>query len=39
MEIIDNNTCTFCNPDDYRIILSNTHAIAIYGGYPVSPGH
>lgn len=31
--------CPFCNPDSTRILLANTHAIAIYDGFPVSPGH
>ncbi len=31
--------CPFCNLDNSRIIQSNTHAIAIYDGYPISPGH
>lgn len=32
-------TCPFCNLDNSRIIQANTHAIAIFDGYPVSPGH
>lgn len=31
--------CPFCSSDNFRIILSNAHASAIYDGYPVSPGH
>lgn len=31
--------CPFCNLDNTRITLSNVHAIAIYDGFPVSPGH
>jgi len=31
--------CPFCNLDNSRIIQVNTHAIAIFDGYPVSPGH
>lgn len=31
--------CPFCNLDNSRIIQANTHAIAIFDGYPVSPGH
>ncbi|BEH08886.1 HIT family protein [Geobacter sulfurreducens subsp. ethanolicus] len=31
--------CSFCNLDNSRIIQANTHAIAIFDGYPVSPGH
>lgn len=32
-------TCPFCNLDKSRVVLDNTHAIAIYDGFPVSPGH
>jgi diadenosine tetraphosphate (Ap4A) HIT family hydrolase len=31
--------CPFCNPPSERVILSNTLAIAIRDGFPVSPGH
>jgi diadenosine tetraphosphate (Ap4A) HIT family hydrolase len=31
--------CPFCNPDHDRIILANDHAIALYDGFPVTPGH
>ena len=31
--------CPFCNLDKLRIISSNDYAIAIYDGFPVSPGH
>jgi len=31
--------CPFCSLDDSRIILSNTHVIAIFDGFPVSPDH
>lgn len=31
--------CPFCNLGNSRIIQANTHVIAIYDGYPVSPGH
>ncbi len=31
--------CRFCSLDESRIILSNTHVIAIFDGFPVSPGH
>lgn len=33
------HACPFCSPDNTRIILANTHAIAIYDGFPVSFGH
>ena len=32
-------TCLFCNLDNIRIMLKNAHALAIYDGYPISPGH
>jgi len=31
--------CPFCNLDNTKIIIVNNHAIAIYDGYPVIPGH
>jgi len=31
--------CQFCSLNTSRIIISNTHATAIYDGFPVSPGH
>lgn len=31
--------CPFCNLENSRILLTNFHAIAIYDGFPVSPGH
>jgi len=37
--IVKQHACPFCSPDCTRIILSNTRAIAIYDGFPVSPGH
>lgn len=36
---VNQQVCPFCNPDSTRIILSNRHSIAIYDGFPVSPGH
>lgn len=32
-------TCPFCAVAHSRIILENDHAMAIYDGFPVSPGH
>jgi diadenosine tetraphosphate (Ap4A) HIT family hydrolase len=32
-------SCPFCFTNDSRIILYNNHAVAIYDGFPVSPGH
>lgn len=40
--MVDNGTqptCPFCTSDNSKVILSNVHAIAIYDGFPVSPGH
>lgn len=31
--------CPFCTVDPLRIILENDRAMAIYDGFPVSPGH
>lgn len=39
MGIFKQLVCPFCTLDDSRIIQSNDHAIAIYDGFPVSPGH
>jgi diadenosine tetraphosphate (Ap4A) HIT family hydrolase len=39
MEIAKQHICPFCNPDKSRIILANDHAMAIYDGFPVTPGH
>lgn len=32
-------TCPFCTLDHTRIIGSNTHAMAIMDGFPISTGH
>ena len=32
-------SCPFCTLDTTRIIAANSHAIAIYDGFPVTPGH
>lgn len=39
MGITKQPACPFCSLDDSKIILSNDHAIAIYDGFPVTPGH
>ena len=39
MNTIKQPSCPFCTLDNSRISLSNTHAIAIYDGFPISPGH
>lgn len=31
--------CPFCDYDLSRPALSNEHALAIYDGFPISPGH
>lgn len=36
---VKQHACPFCNLDSLRYILSNTHAFAIYDGFPVSNGH
>jgi diadenosine tetraphosphate (Ap4A) HIT family hydrolase len=35
----DEVTCRFCSLEESTAILSNEHAIAIYDGFPVTPGH
>lgn len=39
MEIFNQSGCPFCDPGNSEVILSNDHAVAIYDGYPVTPGH
>lgn len=39
METTNQTNCPFCNPDNPKIIMTNTHAMALYDGYPVTPGH
>lgn len=34
-----NRTCPFCALDERRIVSANEHALWIYDGFPVSPGH
>ena len=31
--------CPFCSIDPSRIVFSNDRVIAIWDGFPVSPGH
>ena len=33
------NICPFCNLPALKTILTNSFALAIYDGFPVSPGH
>ncbi len=35
----DTKPCPFCSLDESRIVLANTFAIAIFDGFPISPGH
>lgn len=39
MNITNQSTCPFCNPDISNVLIANDHAIALYDGYPVTPGH
>jgi diadenosine tetraphosphate (Ap4A) HIT family hydrolase len=32
-------SCPFCTPDTSKVIQDNHHALAIYDGFPVCPGH
>ncbi|MEA5115943.1 MAG: HIT family protein [Geobacteraceae bacterium] len=36
---IDDQLCPFCNLEPSRIFADNEHAVAIYDGFPVNPGH
>lgn len=38
IQVKDNN-CPFCNLSDKRIIQSNDLTLAIWDGFPISPGH
>lgn len=31
--------CDFCTFDSTRIHLANKHAVAVFDGFPISPGH
>ncbi|HEX2769570.1 MAG TPA: HIT domain-containing protein [Geobacteraceae bacterium] len=33
------SVCPFCNTDKSTIIMANDQALAIYDGFPVTPGH
>jgi diadenosine tetraphosphate (Ap4A) HIT family hydrolase len=33
------NSCHFCQINELKIVLANSRALAIYDGYPISPGH
>lgn len=35
----DQFACPFCRLDNSQLILANDHAVAVYDGYPVTPGH
>ncbi len=39
MEQLKPVSCPFCILDHSRIIAENKYAVAIYDGFPVSPGH
>ncbi|MFZ4859705.1 MAG: HIT family protein [Desulfuromonadaceae bacterium] len=39
MEITERITCPFCTLDPTRILASNTSALAIMDGFPISSGH
>lgn len=39
MDMTSQTACLFCNQDKYKVIMTNDHAMAIYDGYPVTPGH
>ncbi|HQF88679.1 MAG TPA: HIT family protein [Acidobacteriota bacterium] len=31
--------CPFCSPEPTRILAENSHALALFDNFPVSPGH
>jgi diadenosine tetraphosphate (Ap4A) HIT family hydrolase len=35
----NHSSCLFCTLDTSRIILANDYALALYDGFPVTPGH
>jgi diadenosine tetraphosphate (Ap4A) HIT family hydrolase len=37
--MLNQSPCPFCNPDKTGVILANDHAMAIYDGFPITPGH
>jgi diadenosine tetraphosphate (Ap4A) HIT family hydrolase len=37
--LVDRNDCPFCAPHPERVLLKNPLAIALWDGFPVSPGH
>jgi len=39
MDLSNQPACPFCNPDNPGVVMANDHAIALYDGYPVTPGH
>ncbi|HBA72245.1 MAG: HIT family hydrolase [Geobacteraceae bacterium GWC2_55_20] len=39
MKLAYQPACPFCNPDNPNVVMANDHAIALYDGYPVTPGH
>lgn len=39
MESTNQAACPFCSPDNPGVVMVNDHAIALYDGYPVTPGH
>lgn len=36
---LENRRCAFCDIDPARILATNKHAVAIFDGFPISPGH
>jgi diadenosine tetraphosphate (Ap4A) HIT family hydrolase len=37
--MITQSSCPFCTFGDSRVVLANDHALAVYDGFPVTPGH
>jgi hypothetical protein len=39
MDFTNQSACPFCNSNKTKIILAKDHAMAIYDGFSVTPGH
>ena len=37
--VADDQSCPFCHLEPERVFAANKHAVAIYDGFPVNPGH
>lgn len=37
--MLHQSPCPFCHPVESKVLLANTHALAIPDGFPIAPGH